>query len=350
MLNNKDLQNEINIKEVLNRLSEKDFNDWDWFESLDFNTKNERLEKLINEEIFITNSPYDIVNLLKNKPKEYRILYDKNIDMYMIGDANYITHWDLAKQAYNNGYYNIQDEHKFFNYYDSKNFVNLIFTPNKSWKLGTDNYRRYYEYDFGCILDRPQYDTKNIKSSFKDTSLYDILGEPLDIKQISMWEKSLNERLEKVELKYGNDIIDTVVSFSPSSYELQGLLNKYKALRVMLAKEPGKSESELVCIPAAVGDHGLLAKWLMSQGYMVSLDTFYHIVQGISKPYLTLDSYYIDDKEELKNQLLEELKSVTKEDNQEQLNNLIDSVKQLFEKLPPNVDYEAVEYAISGLV
>ena len=79
--------------------------------------KNEINEKLLSESLhrldsncFITDSPYDIKNLIMNKPKLYRILYDANIDMYMIGDGYDIVHWDMIQEAKRQGYYVNQEE------------------------------------------------------------------------------------------------------------------------------------------------------------------------------------------------------------------------------------------------
>lgn len=79
--------------------------------------KNEINEKLLSESLhslgsncFITDSPYDIKNLIMNKPKLYRILYDANIDMYMIGDGYDIVHWDMIQEAERQGYYVNQEE------------------------------------------------------------------------------------------------------------------------------------------------------------------------------------------------------------------------------------------------
>ncbi len=68
------------------------------------NNLEESLSKL-NDEAFITDSEYDIKNLLLNKPKAYRILFDSNIQKYMICDANNMIHLDMLKAAIKDGYY-----------------------------------------------------------------------------------------------------------------------------------------------------------------------------------------------------------------------------------------------------
>ena len=53
MLDNNYLQSEININEILNRLSEDNFNDWDWFESLRLNESLHPSENSLGQEIKI---------------------------------------------------------------------------------------------------------------------------------------------------------------------------------------------------------------------------------------------------------------------------------------------------------
>lgn len=165
---------------------------------------NETLHKMRNG--FITNTPQDIVNLLKNKPKEYRILYDKNIDMYMIGDAEDVTHYDMIQSAYNDAYYyNMED---FINslggtidnytemgqsgYWDGEpeeNFESylwyIVFSPNEEWELGTDGYNKRYDYPFGHIFTRG--------CDLSEIRLWDALGTPLN-------SESLNEEVSSAQL------------------------------------------------------------------------------------------------------------------------------------------------------
>lgn len=58
----------------------------------------ERLQKLTSD-MFITDNPTDIVNLFKNKPKPYRLVYDAMIDSYIICDAYEHIHSDMIKSA-----------------------------------------------------------------------------------------------------------------------------------------------------------------------------------------------------------------------------------------------------------
>ena len=55
--------------------------------------------------MIFTDSPYTIRDYCVNRPDAYRILYDANIDLYMLCDASLHIHWDLINQAYNLGFY-----------------------------------------------------------------------------------------------------------------------------------------------------------------------------------------------------------------------------------------------------
>lgn len=63
----------------------------------------ERLEP-VSDSVFITESAQDIANLLVNKPKPYRIVYDSSYDIWGIGDANLVTHDDLKFAIGDSGY------------------------------------------------------------------------------------------------------------------------------------------------------------------------------------------------------------------------------------------------------
>lgn len=64
----------------------------------------ERLQKL-GSDMFITDYAGDIVNLLVNKQKEYRFLYDAQADLYMICNAFDYIHSEMVEQAFKKGWY-----------------------------------------------------------------------------------------------------------------------------------------------------------------------------------------------------------------------------------------------------
>lgn len=131
-------------------------------------------ETLRNEGgFFITSSGNDIINLMKNKPKEYRIVYDSNLDLYMICDANDAIHQEMLEKAYNNGlYYNMEefiDSLGIFQNYievgqdggwdDDGNEIEsylyyMIFDPSNTWAVGDDDYNEVYNLSFGNLFTR----------------------------------------------------------------------------------------------------------------------------------------------------------------------------------------------------
>lgn len=60
--------------------------------------------------MFITEYAGDIVNLLVNKPKAYRFLYDAQADLYMICDAWDYIHIEMVEQAFKDGWYAYQKD------------------------------------------------------------------------------------------------------------------------------------------------------------------------------------------------------------------------------------------------
>ena len=68
----------------------------------------ERLQKL-SDDIFYTDYAGDIANLLANKPKEYRFLYDAQADLYMICQAFDYIHMDMVEEAFESGLYEDQE-------------------------------------------------------------------------------------------------------------------------------------------------------------------------------------------------------------------------------------------------
>lgn len=63
----------------------------------------ERLEEICTS-TYATDSAQDIANWLINKPKPYRVLYDRYYDVWVIADANDQTHSDMAIDLFDSGY------------------------------------------------------------------------------------------------------------------------------------------------------------------------------------------------------------------------------------------------------
>jgi hypothetical protein len=113
----------------------------------------ERLQKLSGD-MFITDYAGDIVKLLVNKPKEYRFLYDKQADLYMICGAWDHIHSEMMDRAFRSGWYeNQKDFIEIFSSYSPRNAILYFDTA----------------VNFGFEFDEDdEIDTSLIKADFED--------------------------------------------------------------------------------------------------------------------------------------------------------------------------------------
>lgn len=162
----------------------------------------ERFEE-IESNIFATDSVYDVINILRNKPKSYRLVYDNNIHMYFIGDAFNYIHQDLLEAAFRSGFYpNMLSEEDLKDYlddclYDGQNLLLLAFSPDVNRGIdiekSSDGYTRKYVYDFGAIYAHEITPLENF-------DLYKKLGVPIKKEDVfeNMNPQKLNIILEQL--------------------------------------------------------------------------------------------------------------------------------------------------------
>ena len=139
--------------------------------------------KHINEDLmhkdgmYVFNSPYALMDFLRNQINDVRILYDSNLDLYFACDGDKYIHYDLIKQAEKEGYYYklndfIDELGAFENYIDygvNGGYVGedgedfeyidpylyyIIFSPNNEFELGDDDYDKEYNTSIGRFLTR----------------------------------------------------------------------------------------------------------------------------------------------------------------------------------------------------
>ena len=180
-----------------NKIIDKEhvLNDYN-IERLPIENLNEKLEEL-NDSIYATNSGYDILNWMKNKPRELRIIYDDSINEYFFGDAFNYIHQDILEEAYYQGFYpDMLSSSEARDKVDNYEVTLFAFYPNEGRKLdiekSSDGYTRKYVYDFGVIYAHEE-------TPLEDCPLYKLLGEP--IKKENVFEcktdfKKLNTILE----------------------------------------------------------------------------------------------------------------------------------------------------------
>ena len=152
----------------------------------------------IEEGIYTTNSAYDVLNRLKNKPSAYRVIYDNNINLYMIGDAFDYIHLDLLGAAFRSGFYPLMySENEMGDYMDSclEDGSMLLFSYDPDGgsiidhEKSSDGYTRKYVYDYGTYYCHELTPLENFQ-------LYKILGEPTKKEDIFENFKSLNKTLK----------------------------------------------------------------------------------------------------------------------------------------------------------
>ena len=120
----------------------------------------ERLEKL-GSDMFISNYAGDIVNLLVNKPKAYRFLYDAQADLYMICDAWDYIHLNMVERAFKEGWYLTQKDFidKFVCDYNRRCSDSYFSTALDGFEF--DEYD-YYDSDFSIMSDSVDRDDSNV--------------------------------------------------------------------------------------------------------------------------------------------------------------------------------------------
>lgn len=131
-------------------------------------TIKEGLEVLENGMI-VTDYAGDVANLLINKPKNYRILYDANIDLWAIAESYNIEHKDMSAYIAKSGFidptkkyhgwsvdeirgcFDYDDDYEDFEVYsdfffDQRCVVGCIFAPNDT-EFGEPYTESFYSWD-----------------------------------------------------------------------------------------------------------------------------------------------------------------------------------------------------------
>lgn len=145
----------------------------------------------VKTKVLLTNSPYEVKSVMLKSENPLRILYDKNINMYMLGNAYDLIHHDLIDAAFEQGYYyDVFNKYGYdingvssvnsilWDYQEDADkggkLVYMVFgeedTDIDESELGEDYYVYKYVYNFGVIVTR---DTK-----LSTCSLYQVLGKP----------------------------------------------------------------------------------------------------------------------------------------------------------------------------
>lgn len=139
----------------------------------------------MNSDVFLTDYVGDVVNLILNKPSNYRITYIPNNiypgsgtdgDIYLIADSDDYIHGEMLEVAIENGWLpnlvsNMRKYHENTMYVDSNRTVNLLFVPKNNFSEIEYSFDREYPIESGSLMSK----IKDGKLETKAPELYDAL-------------------------------------------------------------------------------------------------------------------------------------------------------------------------------
>ena len=147
------------------------------------NSDNINESLMMKDGMYVFDTASSLINFLKNQKKDIRILYDANVDKYFACDGDEYIHWDILKQAYKEGYYHKfidreweLDGYQYDGVYGSWDendeeidpyLYYIIFSPDNSFEIGTDDYDKQYDTSIGRFLTRD--------SDLEEIDLYDVV-------------------------------------------------------------------------------------------------------------------------------------------------------------------------------
>lgn len=117
----------------------------------------ETLRNLSND-TYITSDPMDIAKKCRDTQQPYRILYDAQTNLYMIGGAWDIIHMELLDAAFRKGFYDSQKElcNQYIGYYNRGAYQDY-------WARGTElTYFEEEELDTSLLSDKVDHDDECI--------------------------------------------------------------------------------------------------------------------------------------------------------------------------------------------
>lgn len=143
----------------------------------------ESIQRLDGGDILLTDYSGDIANLCINKPKSYRIIYNKHDDVYLIADARKYIHEEMTEIALNEGWLPKTSEfmkktHTDLDEYDSWQSENITFLSKEDIDeafrniFSSDLSMSEYSYEFpvttGAIFTKGKYSDNYFPSAFPE--------------------------------------------------------------------------------------------------------------------------------------------------------------------------------------
>ena len=141
---------------------------------------NESLQKLDGGNVLLTDYAGEIANLLINKPKSYRILYNKHDDVYLIADAMDYIHEEMTEIALDEGWLpktkEFMAQHKLdVDDYDRDYSENIVFIPkdemetafgSKFYAMGMSEYGYEYPIETGSVFTKGDFGPSYLSNYF----------------------------------------------------------------------------------------------------------------------------------------------------------------------------------------
>lgn len=122
-----------------------------------------------DKEIFTTESPYEVANMLRSSEKALRILYDRKLKRFFVCDADELIHREMVDAAWERGYYAqlvqsgvLRGKWELDSYLDDYggHVIYYIYAPldkvadTYGSEVNEDGYEGKYVYDFGVVTTR----------------------------------------------------------------------------------------------------------------------------------------------------------------------------------------------------
>jgi len=122
-----------------------------------------------DKEIFTTESPYEVANMLRSSEKALRILYDRKLKRFFVCDADELIHREMVDAAWERGYYAqlaqsgvLRGKWELDSYLDDYggHVIYYIYAPldkvadTYGSDINEDGYEGKYVYDFGVVTTR----------------------------------------------------------------------------------------------------------------------------------------------------------------------------------------------------
>ena len=142
----------------------------------------ESFQKIADGDVLLTDYAGDIANLLVNKPKSYRILWDKHDDVYLIANAMSYIHEEMIEKALEEGWLPktqevMKERNMDVDEYDKFFSENIIFIPKDEmedtfgknfYRMAMSDYGYEYPIKTGSVFTKGDFGSEYLSRYFGD--------------------------------------------------------------------------------------------------------------------------------------------------------------------------------------